>query len=116
VNYDLRKRDSDIEKNRQSAMEATHKIKQAWSEFDVSVYDQPIEINGTLSHKSDESMKLQTTIGREVAYSIAHAQHHYAIIGVMCALLEHKVDEQFGVAPSTAAHMKKQGEKSLAAK
>lgn len=116
VNYDLRKRNLDIEKNRSAAIEATHKLKDRWAQFDPSIYDNALEINGKLSHKIDESMKIQTSVGREVAYSIAHAQHHYAIIGVMCALLECPTGSSFGVAPSTAKHLKDQGEKPLAAK
>ncbi len=113
VNYDHRKRDTRIETCRKSAIEATHKLKTKWAELDPSLYDQPLEIQGKLSPSLDQSMQLQTSVGREVAYSIAHAQHHYAIIGVMCTLLQSPLTEGFGVAPSTAAHLKAKGEQPL---
>jgi hypothetical protein len=34
-------------------------------------------------------------------YAVAHAIHHYALIAVMCAILEIPVPAGFGVAPST---------------
>ena len=61
-------------------------------------------------------MALQSTVGREIAYSIAHAQHHYAIIGIMCAMLNCDAAEGFGVAPSTKVHRQKMGEKPLSTK
>ena len=115
VNYDLRKRNLDIEKSRTAAIEATNNLKNRWTQLDPAIYKNSLEINGKLSHQIDESMKIQTSFGREVAYSIAHAQHHYAIIGVMCALLECPAGSSFGVAPSTAKHLKDQGEKPLSA-
>ena len=34
-------------------------------------------------------------------YAVAHAIHHYALIAVMCGMLEVPVPAGFGVAPST---------------
>jgi hypothetical protein len=34
-------------------------------------------------------------------YVVAHAIHHYALIAVMCGVLEVRVPAGFGVAPST---------------
>ena len=37
-------------------------------------------------------------------YSVAHAVHHYALIGIMAEILEIKLPTGFGVAPSTLKH------------
>jgi len=39
-------------------------------------------------------------------YAVVHAIHHYALISVMCHLLEIPLPEGFGVAPSTLKHQK----------
>lgn len=108
VNYDLRKRDVSIETNRLAAIKATESLKQKFSAFSPEIYEQKLVMNGKLSHLVEESMEIETTFGRELAYSIAHANHHYAIIGVMCALLDRSTDSGFGVAPSTVRHNEKQ--------
>ena len=109
ANYDLRQRDLSIETNRTVAILATKKLQKAWLELDPSLYNQEIELQGKLSHNIEEPMKVPSTFGREVVYSMAHANHHYAIIGVMCAILERPSGVGFGVAPSTAKHRETQG-------
>ena len=104
ANYDLRERDLSIETNRTAAIQATKELKKVWIELDPALYDQKIELQGKLSHNIEESMKVPSTFGREVVYSMAHAHHHYAIIGVMCAILERPSGVGFGVAPSTVRH------------
>jgi hypothetical protein len=37
-------------------------------------------------------------------YSVAHAVHHYALIGVMGGLMGFTMPAGFGVAPSTLKH------------
>jgi hypothetical protein len=38
-------------------------------------------------------------------YAVAHAVHHYALIGVMAGIMEVKLPVGFGVAPSTLKHL-----------
>jgi len=104
VNYDLRNRNPKIENERSAAIQATNDLKRRWKELCPSHYDKPLELNGKLSYEIESPMKLQTTLGREVAYSIAHAHHHYAIIGIMCKVLECPTNDAFGIAPSTVKH------------
>jgi hypothetical protein len=37
-------------------------------------------------------------------YSIAHAVHHYALIGLMAGVMGLKLPAGFGIAPSTLKH------------
>ncbi|WP_018970468.1 hypothetical protein [Rubritalea marina] len=108
VNYDLRKRDTTIENSRMAAMESTQRLRAKWLQLDPAIYDNPIELQGKLSHGSDECMHCASSVARETAYSIAHAQHHYAIIHTMCSLLKLTATEGFGIAASTVAHQKGQ--------
>lgn len=108
VNYDLRSRNTEIENNIEIARKATHQVIAKWKTLDDELYQQELLTQGKLSAKIDESMQVKSSFGRETAYSIAHAQHHYAIIGIMCKLLERPTADGFGIAPSTVAYMKKQ--------
>ncbi len=40
----------------------------------------------------------------EIMYSVAHAVHHYALIGVMGGIMGLPMPAGFGVAPSTLSH------------
>jgi hypothetical protein len=48
-------------------------------------------------------------------YSVAHAVHHYALIGVMGGLLNLRLPAGFGVAPSTLKHQAETVKPALAA-
>jgi hypothetical protein len=41
---------------------------------------------------------------RELEFLLSHTIHHFAFIGVICALEGHATPEDFGVAPSTLRH------------
>jgi len=116
VNYDLRKRNPEIQTVRTTAISVTQNIIQSISSLSEEVYEESIVINGKLSHHSEDSMHLNTSVGREVAYSIAHAHHHYAIIGIICNFLNKELPAEFGVAPSTSKHNAESGNHALEAK
>ena len=59
-----------------------------------------------VSYTHGNSPVTRSTLARELVYCIAHAIHHYALISVMARLMEVKLPENFGVAPSTVAHQK----------
>ena len=44
---------------------------------------------------------MESNIGRELAYCVGHAIHHYAIIQLISSHLGVEVPEEFGIAPST---------------
>jgi hypothetical protein len=56
------------------------------------------------SYTTSGSQASPSTIGREIMYSVAHAVHHYALIGVMGGIMGLKMPPAFGVAPSTLKH------------
>jgi len=59
-----------------------------------------------VSYIAGASPLAESTLGREAMYAVVHAIHHYALISVMCHLLEIPLPEGFGVAPSTLKHQK----------
>jgi hypothetical protein len=61
-----------------------------------------------VSYAQGHSPLTGSTFGRELVYCIAHAIHHYALISIMARLMEVKLPEHFGFAPSTVAHNARQ--------
>lgn len=108
VDYDLRERNEAIESQRLAAIDATLELRKAWAKVEDAKYDLPIHLQGNISSSQSEKASMQSSYGREVAYTIAHAHHHFAIIGVMCALLNNPQSNDFGVAPSTLKFKKSQ--------
>lgn len=57
-----------------------------------------------VAYVGDDSPVVPSTFAREIMYAVVHAVHHYALIGVMCRLLELPLRPGFGIAPSTVQH------------
>jgi hypothetical protein len=108
INYDKRKRNMDIEQNRDMAVSAIDQI--------MSQIEKP-ELNLILeSHFGGQAMShIPTTYEREVHYNLEHTIHHMAIIRIKIESEPNMaVDEDYGVAYSTVQHRKslEQTEKS----
>ena len=64
----------------------------------------PLAVTCKTSYSTSGSQTSPSTVGREIMYSVAHAVHHYALIGVMGGIMGLKLPPGFGVAPSTLKH------------
>ncbi|MGC3957412.1 MAG: hypothetical protein QM813_05455 [Verrucomicrobiota bacterium] len=58
------------------------------------------------SYATSGSQASPSTVGREIMYSVAHAVHHYALIGFMAAVMGLALPPGFGIAPSTLKHQR----------
>jgi hypothetical protein len=105
VNYDNRQRDPLIETVREIALNETRELLQAGEELGNRSLGCSIRVRSKVSYAIEESPFAISTIGREIMFCIVHAIHHYALIRVMCGMLEAQVPEGFGVAPSTIKHL-----------
>jgi hypothetical protein len=77
----------------------------------LSAFDSPVNARCEVSYAHGDSPVTGSTFGRETVYAIAHAIHHFALISIMARLMDAKLPEHFGVAPSTVAHQKATGQK-----
>lgn len=94
VNYDLRKRNSDIENDTNYAIAC---IKSIVKELDLP--DKNIVLQSQLK---DDLLSIDSTYYRELYYNLEHCIHHQALIKVGLVDLKHIYTEnEFGVAPST---------------
>ena len=105
VDYDARRRGTDIERSRGAALDALR-----WLEFRLfatewPAADQPLRLSVLLS-SDGAPVEVETTLARELAFLLSHTIHHNALIGVMAKLLGAPLPDNFGYAPSTIAYQK----------
>jgi len=108
VDYDHRERDVRIESQPEFALKLTQEIRSRMEQFPLSVLDTRIAARCEVSYAQGDSPMTNSTVGRELVYCIAHAIHPFALISVMARLMDARLPELFGVAPSTVRHQSKQ--------
>ena len=104
LNYDHRERDTLIEKDRYAALNATRELIEGYERLDPAFLMRPLAVTCKTSYATAGSQVSPSTVGREIMYSVAHAVHHYALIGVMGGIMGLSMPPGFGVAPSTLKH------------
>jgi hypothetical protein len=104
LNYDHRERGTAIERDRVAALNATRELLADYEELEAVFLNRPLAVTCKTSYGTSESQVSFSTVGREIMYSVAHAVHHYALIGVMGGIMGVKMPMGFGVAPSTLKH------------
>jgi len=108
VDYDHRERDVRIESQPDFALALTQQMRAQLDRLPLGALETPVRARCEVSYAHGDSPVTGSTFGRELVYAIAHAIHHYALISVMARLMDAKLPEHFGVAPSTVAHNAKQ--------
>jgi len=106
LNYDHRERGTLIETDRFAALHATRELREEFARMDPSSVGRSLEVTCKTSYASGSSQSASSSVGREIMYSVAHAVHHYALIGVIGGLMGLTMPPGFGVAPSTLKHQK----------
>ena len=114
VNYDHRKRDPRIETARDFAVSETRRIFQGVESIPDEWLTRAVLARSKVSYGDEEAPVMPSTIGRELMYAVAHAIHHYALIGVMCGMQGVPLPAGFGVAPSTLKHQADEAKKQPA--
>ena len=106
VDYDHRKRDPRIESDPAFAHALTAQMRRTLEQLPAETLAASVRARCEVSYAHGDSPVTRSTLARELTYCIAHAIHHYALIAVMARLMDVKLPENFGVAPSTVAHQK----------
>ena len=106
IDYDARKRDPILETDRSAAAEMTQLLQQRAEKLDQACFKKSVRIRCKISYESQEVPTLDSRVDREIMFCISHAIHHYALISMMCRLLEIPLPEGFGIAPSTIKHQR----------
>jgi hypothetical protein len=104
LNYDHRERGTLVESDRFAALNATRELREGYERLDPIFLMRSLAVTCKTSYTTSGSQASPSTVGREIMYSVAHAVHHYALIGVMGGILGLHMPTSFGVAPSTLKH------------
>ena len=106
LNYDQRERGTLVEHDRFAALNATRELRESFEKLDATFLPRPLKVTCKTSYAASGSQSSSSTVGREIMYAVAHAIHHYALIGVMGGIMGLPLPTCFGVAPSTVKHQK----------
>lgn len=104
LNYDHRERGTLVENDRFAALNATRELREGYEKLDPAFLSRFLAVTCKTSYSTSGSQVSPSTIGREIMYSVAHAVHHYALIGVMGGIMGLTLPAGFGIAPSTLKH------------
>ena len=104
LNYDHRERGTLVENDRFAALNATRELIAGWENLNLFFMPRKLEVTCKTSYAASGSQSSPSTVGREIMYAVAHAVHHYALIGVMGGIMGLPMPAGFGVAPSTLKH------------
>jgi len=101
INYDKRERNPRLETEVTYATIATCDVLRAIKTYTNEGLARPCKVVNSVAYGSDKPSVMESNIGRELAYCVGHAVHHYAIIRLICSHLGAEVPNEFGLAPST---------------
>src|SRR5262249_40854093 len=85
--YDHRERGTFVEYDRFAALNATRDLREGYERLDPQLLRRTLIVTCKTSYATTGSQVSPSTVGREIMYSVAHAVHHYALIGVMCGVM-----------------------------
>lgn len=103
LDYDTRRRGTDVETQRQAALDALARQEAELLALSCSA-SRRLRLRTRLTSGGDVS-QAETTVGRELAFVLSHTIHHNALLGVIAVLLGVPLPERFGYAPSTVAYL-----------
>jgi hypothetical protein len=101
INYDARERNPRLETEVTYATIATCDVLRAIKNYTDESLARPCKVVNSVSYGPGEAPVMESNIGRELAYCVGHAIHHYAIIRLIGSHLGVEVPKEFGIAPST---------------
>lgn len=102
IDYDLRDRDSGVEKNRKRAVETIDSIIEILESLAEKAPEHPLEVSVDCpGETAGGPFWSRSTLLRELQMLSGHTVHHYALIAVLLRARGFDPGAEFGVAPST---------------
>ncbi len=105
INYDKRKRYTSVEQSPAKAIELLDIIIAFLSD---NIEDRSLLLEGDFSNRDRQTIRMPTSLYRELAYNLEHSIHHQALIkiGYLGLNLGYLLHEDFGDAPATIRYRK----------
>lgn len=116
IDYNLKRRGSDIETRRTEALHEIAKIQQWLQQLKTAAMETTLIVRSELTLCSRNIADINSSLRRELVFAASHVIHHCALIGVCARLCNLSTDDLFGVAPATASHWRDSGKLSSAIK
>lgn len=105
VDYDARRRDAHLERERAHALTITGDLVAALEALPRGA-DRPLEVQmDSGGHGEGPDWRI-SSLGRELQFLVSHTVHHYALIALLLEAMGQEVPADFGVAPSTLTHQR----------
>jgi uncharacterized damage-inducible protein DinB len=104
LDYDQRVRGTPVESSRTAACREIDQLIRGLQMLPADSETMRITLM-VLMNSGGESLPVETTLGRELAYSLSHTIHHNALIAAMVKTLRGWLPDRFGYAPSTVKHL-----------
>ena len=108
IDYDARSRRPDVESNRDVAVAELAAAAEGLGQLDSACLGEPVKLRRETSSAGQDAW-CESSIGRELQFLLSHTVHHYALIALAIRLQGHAVPGEFGVAPSTLEHWRREG-------
>jgi len=102
MSYDSRLRGTAVETDPRAAGAEIGRLCAALDHLDADHMTTPLTLE-TQTHRDAPPIRVETTIGRELAFVAQHTLHHCATLAVLLEGMGIAVPERFGYAPSTPA-------------
>ncbi len=106
VDYDGRERRPDVERDRETAIEALAAVAERLSRVEADRLPESIQVHPEAMPAEE---RVDSTVARELQFLSSHTVHHYALISIALRLDDRPVPTEFGVAPSTLEHWRREG-------
>jgi uncharacterized damage-inducible protein DinB len=100
VCYDHRERDTVLERERSLARSRLRRAAARLGGIDDALLVRPLTLV-VQTRPDGPSMRVATTVGRELAFVVSHTVHHSALVAVLLEHARRNVPERFGLAATT---------------
>jgi len=115
VDYDLRERDAELERDRGRALHRLGDLRGSFERLAQRDVERPLAVAMDCGEVELERSPRQaparvsavwsdSSVARELAFLVSHTVHHYALVGAMLRLQGIEPGRDFGVAPSTLTY------------
>lgn len=107
INYDSRRRDCTLAVDRSAATIKMNAIIDGLKSVRLVDGQKDLQVSLENSVYNDSPVWSRSSVARELQSLLSHTTHHYALIAVALRLQGFEPRSEFGIAPSTLAHLKK---------
>jgi uncharacterized damage-inducible protein DinB len=100
MSYDYRQRDTVVERDPRLGISRLRRARTRLAHNDDRLLERPLLLVAQIA-EDGRSIRVPTTVGRELAFVISHTIHHSALVAVLLERAQRDVPDRLGLAPTT---------------